>query len=78
MIVNVYFSKSGQRGGRSAGRKRKEDGLLEQGRVLARDFIAHSPIWIPRCERRKGHFFLEDPIETRELVVLNNGQVHAE
>lgn len=43
-------------------------------RAVTGDFIAYSPWWNWRCEKRRDAHFLENPINTFGLKVLNDDE----
>ena len=73
-IVNAYFQKVGCEGRRRPAGGAQWDELVGKECILAGDFNAHSPVWNPRCVRRREHRFLEDLIDAHELTVLNDGR----
>lgn len=71
-IINAYFQKVGREGRARPAEEAEWDDLLSEKCIVAGDFNAHSPVWNPRCERRRDHQFLEDLIDTHSLTILND------
>lgn len=75
-LVNSYHQGTDRERRDRGAMKARWDEILLEDCVLAGDFNAHSPIWNPQCTRsqRRDATFLEELVETHELVVKNNGQ----
>ena len=77
MVNSYHQGTSRESRDRGATRARWDEILLEENCILAGDFNVHSPVWNPHCtgSQHRDAAFLEELIETHELVVKNDGQV---
>lgn len=71
-MVNAYFQEVGREGRGRPAEKAEWDDLLSEKCIVAGDFNSNSPVWNPRCQRRRDHRFLEDLIDTHSLAVMND------